>query len=129
MNKFKVWCKNNKEWEQHSVLMDENGILFHIKPGGALLPLRPDTHIPVFFTGLPDKDGKEIYEGDIVRYHDNKEFTVPIILEPKLGTGHYFHRPCCSYYSLNESTIRDYEVEVIGNIHDNPELIESGVKA
>lgn len=59
------------------------------------------------FTGLHDRNGKEIYEGDIVKlYHD------------KLGVywdkdGHWSH---CGLLDLSE---------VIGNIHENPELLET----
>lgn len=70
------------------------------------------------FTGLTDKNGKEVYEGDIVRYRPNNKVYQVVFKdgifwgEGNNGCGcaaHFF--PAC---------------EIIGNIHDNPELIEKG---
>ena len=76
------------------------------------------------WTGLVDKNGKEIFEGDVVKYNDRKEFIQTVITVPELGTGHYIRRPGAGYYTLNGSVVSEYGVEIIGNIHDNPELME-----
>ena len=85
------------------------------------------------YTGLHDKNGKEIYEGDIVLYKDwemayegggNDSFINKGIVE-------YCEDNCC-YNVTERQTVditdvlyRDNEdLEVIGNIYDNPELLE-----
>ena len=83
------------------------------------------------FTGLCDKNGKKIFEGDIVlfedesptnyEYHDCTEMRCG---EIKFGDG--------AFYITNRIAVEmgdllycgELDCEVIGNIHDNPELLE-----
>nr|DAY01411.1 MAG TPA: YopX protein [Caudoviricetes sp.] len=80
------------------------------------------------YTGMRDKNGKKIFEGDIVRHVKSKLFTVKWdgvfakfilseLIKPKKAT-----RPSDDLFMVN----RYYEV--IGNIFDNPELLEGGLK-
>ena len=82
------------------------------------------------FTGLYDKNGKEIYEGDILRFGNlpsrvcevkwNERITafcIRFYFECNLGV-----RP------LGEWVICERSVAIIGNIHDNPELLKGGEK-
>lgn len=93
------------------------------------------------FTGLYDKNGKEIYEGDILRGNE-----YPFNCD---GVDNYFAEivwadNVCGFYRLTHkkpnSTVRGIShgnweqldeddiksFEVIGNIHDNPELLKDG---
>lgn len=73
------------------------------------------------YTGLKDKNGKKIFEGDIVRLGDdlhyftfNIEYGSFVAARIKGGTG----------ILLFQRTIKNCGYTIIGNIHDNPELME-----
>ena len=76
------------------------------------------------FTGLTDKNGKRIFEGDIAKVLQGKDKDIAYVgfengafmLYPK--TGNIYERTLWSYW------YNDWDVEVIGNITDNPELLE-----
>lgn len=84
------------------------------------------------FIGLKDKNGTKIFEGDIVKvysdcdgYYAKKQYLNGVILfdeeyffEYKISFNHI--RYCCEE---NIGNHRD-NIEVIGNIYDNPELLE-----
>lgn len=76
------------------------------------------------FTGLSDKNGKEIYEGDVVRLsgtrYTNKIETIdPVYYDTEKGCFGPFHH-CID----NESRWIDVEhsTEIVGNIYENPEM-------
>jgi len=98
------------------------------------------------YTGLKDKNGKEIYEGDILLIPD--EWTEPILdygqgptepfnhlaevmLHKEWATfgltitesGNWYDKGFCSFEGASGINGLD-KFEVIGNIHENPELLE-----
>lgn len=82
------------------------------------------------FTGLLDKKGKEIYEGDILQSQigdknvwkvlfDDGSFVIEQIKSHKIrGKKKHAQDFCCA------DDIELYQLVVIGNLHDNPELLE-----
>ena len=147
---------DNGEWVEGDLLQ----IKYYNKPIECkIMPQTPiSSAYPVLpetvgqYTGLTDKNGKRIFEGDIVRYNTYDDFDCQSVV--KFGeynqdgsAGEYSASKCIGFYvDVDNFTCPDWceygsncfsnylkqqnilEVarycEVIGNIHDNPELME-----
>mgnify|MGYP001561960651 CR=1 FL=1 len=81
-----------------------------------LIP-RPDRYIQMQFTGLLDKNGKPIYEGDILAGGE------PIDGEPRRGVIKWATTNYTAHYDFGILPSHIY-CEVIGNIWENPKLLE-----
>lgn len=88
------------------------------------------------FTDLTDKNGKKIFEGDIIIYNDNEnadgegEFSIVVWYDDDVvGFALEHHSPSCEVYYECEWAQSCCYYEVIGNVHDNPELLKDGDKA
>ena len=86
---------------------------------------RPDMEIweLMQFTGLKDKNGKEIYEGDIVRHYDYSDGACST--QPKRNSViGWSNKNACFHLEGYTAYGMEREYEVIGNIYENPDLLK-----
>lgn len=77
------------------------------------------------FTGLQDEAGKDIYEGDVLSYEPYHKSDAKVICVVSFADGAF---GCKGEGIAQYLCYANKHVEVIGNIHDNPELLKTNSK-
>jgi len=125
--KFRAWDKDRNEWFIHGSLqigLDGNLCLDEVAKN-----YRKNRFDILQFTGITDKNGKEIYDGDIIKDIDGSILTVQyggpyeycgFGVSRKRRPGEFGTDP--TWDELNSRWCKD--IEVIGNIYENPELVQ-----
>lgn len=81
------------------------------------------------FTGLYDKNGKEIYEGDIVKWSNGMLYAVKFLDGMFYASIEECNEGIFGGFPLHRLTeYEDGRCEIVGNIHDNTELLKGGEK-
>lgn len=138
--KFRVWYKEGKYYRPQKekcglfVISGDGSLWYHyydtaapILEYGNLIPCGNSNFVLEQCTGLSDANGRLIYEGDIIAGEDpycshlvewdEKEATFYVVLLPttKITT---------IRGTIRKDWIDEFQKHVIGNIHENPELLE-----
>ncbi len=120
--KFRIWDIENKE------MLEVQELDFEPTFYGGRIAIRPDQYNDYFdtedmilmqYTGLHDKNGKEIYEGDILKSIQWND----IYLVKYIGTAFYLCRKGNKGFNKITTWNNAEKSEVVGNIYDNPELL------
>ena len=122
--KFRAWDTEAKCYIEEPILVDNFGNVYVVcekasnEQGTCLITGKPNVILEQY-TGLKDKNGKKIYEGDIVRYAIRPSRTT--VVEWWSGEEEYY--PCCTTSGFSLPYSED-GYEVIGNVHEDHELLE-----
>lgn len=118
---FRAWLKNDKEMIDVDEIHFDNGQLDFI--GDAITFMRKANEIELMqSTGLLDKNGREVFVGDIVKctrgcHHE-------VYLEKEYGGTFIGGMPAIYLKGIKEGYAWTEAEEIIGNIYENPELLE-----
>ncbi|MEX5141789.1 YopX family protein [Escherichia coli] len=123
--KYRCWFKNSGIQAAHMVEWDKLkefvglGRLFDDSKKSTLFTLMQST-------GLKDKNGVEVFQGDVVVHEEGEYSYKGIVLKDK----YYFYiegvniNDSFSFDDISNTLIGEADLEVIGNVYENPELLE-----
>lgn len=146
--KYRAWDKEFKEMVQVDALVFEEQIIKATYKNGNVVKEDLKNYVLMQSTGLKDKNGKEIFEGDILKFNDTwsdycyegyvdgeitgvnyveieKETTCFGFGKTRIPESSLFNLVNDEHFTFKELiTDTSFEFEIIGNIHTNPELLE-----
>lgn len=119
--KFRGYGKDAKHWIYGSLLDERSAGIVAIQDEDChVWEVEPESVGQ--YTGHYDEMGTELYEGDIVSgYFEEDEW--PAVVEWDEVTASFVLEGQCSQIRFDE--MGGLEIEIVGNIHDNPELLEA----
>jgi uncharacterized phage protein (TIGR01671 family) len=119
--KFRAWDKHERKLISHfTIYSDGEGLGIYDPHGCEDQWYDINNFILMQFTGLKDKNGKDIYEGDICNHLIYKTGPYKVIYTPD-NTGYDLTNGIAS---MHLGRMCELNLEIIGNIYENPELLK-----
>ena len=113
--KFRAWNDIEKIMIDWNTLQASPVLFMNILKG------RVKHHQLMQFTGLQDKNGVDIYEGELISLHDNQRGFTKVVFKNAYIGGWLLVR---NNNACSLGARRQEDLEVVGNIPQNPELLE-----
>lgn len=113
--KFKFWDAEKKYMYHSTFNLIEISMMINLK----------SCHIPLQFIGLHDKNGKEVYEGDLLSDGEDFPMILPVIYDEEYSmfcVDVSFDKDGGSIDEIKETFSDGFTV--VGNIYENPELLQ-----
>ena len=132
--RFRMWVNEKKHFVQQGGPVSLESVLILLE--GKYGEINSDYYTLQQFTGLKDKNGRDIYEGDILCILENDPYITggnALVSVEWQGAGWCYHDTQTNKidsmwnYLGNDST-QDECAEIIGNIFENPELVSRAAK-
>lgn len=140
---FRGKRKDKGEWVYGNYAVTDNNGKQHFVFQNKAFEFEVDSETVGQYTGLADKNGKKIFEGDIIKAYfnpqnsenppyaigsvifDNGTFKVVVRVSKNSTEYKVFEKENIAAYSIEHNFLdRYYVLEVIGNTYDNPKLLE-----
>lgn len=128
--KFRAWDKEKNKmyysltlYPSCQIVVDDDSVGI-LKSTSVKFPLNPGEFELMQYTGLKDKNGREIYEGDIVQWGHLSHGYIKSVIEFVAGIFQQYPQTAgVISSSLNQIVLN---CEVVGNIYENPEILKAG---
>ena len=123
--KFRAWDITNKEMFKDTFAITESGQVVVVEQSSVFVSpdyVFVDDLVVMQSTGLKDKNGKDVYIGDIIKC--TRGCPHEVYLEKEYGGTYIGGMPAVYLKGIEEGYAWTGDEEIIGNIYENPELLE-----